>query len=175
MKKTCVSIALILCIGCSEGKEEQAPPEISIDVSPVWVGVRSIAEDAPAKQFDLQIRNVGEQTLELGKVSIEGDQHCAFHWKGPDERSLGANGSAFIRMWYKPLVNGNDSISLVVRSNSHIYDPFIVPICGRGTTQEEIDLMNDPDAGAGDQAAQECNAPPKDQPDCAETDTDTGA
>ena len=155
----------IVFVACNVD-EKLTPPEIGIDVSPVWVGVRSIAEDAPEKPFDLQIRNLGEQTLKIEKVSVKGDQHCAFNWIGPDQDEIGADGSAFIRMTYKPTVRDNDSVSLIIESNAENFDRFIVPICGRGALQEEIDQMAEVDGGVGGEDGPLCSAPPSDQPDC---------
>lgn len=168
MKKVSLLLSLLGFFVACNSDEKTAPPEIDIDVSPVWVGVRSIAEEAQEKQFDLQIRNIGEQTLKIGKIVIKGDQHCAFRWMGPDEKELGPDGSAFIRMWYKPTVRADDSISLEISSNAVNFDPLVVPICGRGALQEEIDQMADVDGGVADEEAPSCSAPPSDQPNCDE-------
>ena len=161
---------LLLCVALIACNTEDSlgPPQIDVDVSPVWAGVRSIDEDAPAKQFDLQLRNTGGQTLKIEKVSVKGDQNCAFDWEGPDQKELGADGSAFIRMWYKPTVRDYDSISLIIESNAENFDSFVVPVCGRGALQEEIDQMTDVDGGVDDDESPLCSAPPSDQPDCDE-------
>jgi hypothetical protein len=69
-------------------------------------------------------------------------------------------------MWYKPTVRGRDDISLIITSNATNYGKFIVPICGRGALQEEIDQMTDADGGVTEEDGPKCSAPPDDQLDC---------
>ena len=173
MKKALWSVVFLLLVGCGERDDASDPPQISVDVSPVWVGVRSIAEEATPKTFDLQIRNIGEQTLEISDVSVRADQHCAFTWEGPDITSVKAHDAAFIRMEYEPTVRGDDAIALTIESNSDTYETLIIPICGRGALQEEIDRMNEADGGTTDDEEPICDVPPEDQDDCEENgDTD---
>ena len=151
----CVVVALLL--GCLACEESLSPPEIMIDISPVYVGIRSISPDIGPLHFDLRLTNRGEQVLEIDSVIERGDQHCAFEFEGPDVNQLGQGESAFVRGWYRPQVVGEDQIALEIGSNSHIYSPLIVPVCGRGVepdTEEEVADIS-------------CNVPPPDQPDCA--------
>ena len=168
MRKVLWSILALLLAGCGDGDDNLAPPQISVDRSPLWAGVRSIAEEAPPKVFDLQIRNIGEQTLEISKVSMRGDQNCAFSWDGPDITSVKAHDAAFVRFEYKPTVRGDDAIALSIESNSETYETLVVPICGQGALQEEVDQMNEEEADGGttDDDTYICDVPPSDQGDC---------
>ena len=167
-------MATALILHCNED-ESQDPPQITVDLSPVWAGVRSIDPDADAKQFNLHIRNEGGQTLEITSTKLKGDQNCAFSKEGPDKTELGENGSAFIRIGYKPTVRAEDSVSLIINSNSEKYKKFIIPICGIGVLPEELPDETDTETdteSADDSYDRTCDAPPDDQPDCEDADTE---
>ena len=96
------SVALIAVIAGVACDDDLLPPEIWIDISPVYVGKWSTAEDAGPNDFDLQLTNRGEDTLKIEQLLIKGDENCAFKFKGPDINELNENESAFIRGWYQP-------------------------------------------------------------------------
>lgn len=144
---------LVHLFGCQEAL---TPAEISIDISPVYVGIRSTSPDTGPVQFDLQLINRGEEVLEIESMEVRGDQRCSFRFDGPDRMVLGENEASFIRGWYQPTVPGDDQIALEIVSNSHIDSPLIVPVCGRGVAPGTTDAGAPPS----------CNVPPPDQADC---------
>ena len=168
--KSFLCLIALLFVACGEREDgDLDPPQISVDVSPLWVGDRSIAEEAPPKEFNLQIRNTGEQTLTISNVRLRADQNCAFRWEGPDITEIKADDSAFIRGWYEPTVRGEDNVALVIESNSDTLATLVVPICGRGLLQEEIDQQNDEDTEGGTSSdIPICDVPPDDLEDCDE-------
>ncbi|MBW2256180.1 MAG: hypothetical protein JRI25_16510 [Deltaproteobacteria bacterium] len=135
--KAALSMLVVACAACTA-----TPPQISVDVSPVNVGVRSIDPDLDPRHFDLQFTNRGEQT---------------FDFEGPDVSELGEDDAAFMRGFYKPTVVGEDQIAMEVVSNSEAYPTLVVPICGKGVAPGTVDA--EPPV---------CQVPPDDQPDCAE-------
>lgn len=145
--------ALLVAAGCEEG--EILPPTIMVDVSPVNVGVRWVAEDVNPIHFDLQLYNTGDETLILESVDYRGDTNCAFTFEGPDTLELIGQESAFIRGWYNPTVVDNDRIAMEVLSNADNYPEMVVPICGRGVPE-----------GTTFARPAFCDIPPEDQPDC---------
>ena len=152
MNKPALFICLVIsCLACEEDASE---PEIWLDISPVYVGIRSL--DAGPYHFDLQFTNRGQSVLEISGYEVRGDRNCAFSFEGPDISEVGKDESAFIRGWYEPVVAAEDQIALMLNSNCHINPRLIVPICGRGVLPGTLD--------AGPPPA--CNVPPSDQPDC---------
>jgi len=147
-----VALILLACVGCTG-----TPPQISIDVSPVNVGIRSIDPELEPRHFDLQFTNRGEQTLIIESVTWRGDQNCAFDFEGPDVTELGEDDAAFVRGYYKPTVAAEDQIAMEVVSNSEEHSTLIVPICGKGV-----------EPGTTDAEPPVCQVPPGDQPDCEE-------
>jgi len=150
--KAALSMLVVACAACTA-----TPPQISVDVSPVNVGVRSIDPDLDPRHFDLQFTNRGEQTLIIESVTWRGDQNCAFDFEGPDVSELGEDDAAFLRGFYKPTVVGEDQIAMEVVSNSEEHATLIVPICGKGV-----------EPGTVDAEPPVCQVPPDDQPDCPE-------
>jgi hypothetical protein len=150
--KVAVSMLLLACAGCTS-----TPPQISIDVSPVNVGIRSIDPDLEPRHFDLQFTNRGEQTLIIESVTWRADENCAFDFEGPDVAELGEDDAAFVRGQYQPTVAAEDQIAMEVVSNSEEYSTLIVPICGLGV-----------EPGTVDAEPVVCQVPPDDQPDCME-------
>ena len=167
-----VLIVSFFTIHCQED-EALAPPEITIDKSPVWIGERSVAEEADPFVFSLHIKNKGDETLKITGSKFKGDQNCAFTKEGPDEKELGPKGDAFFRISYKPTVRADDSVSLIINSNSEKHGKFIVPICGRGVLPEELPDAEDTDSETEEEDTDNedmlCSAPPADQPDCEES------
>ena len=150
----CVVVTGILALLPACQGEESTPPEIVVDVNPVYVGIRSITADEPIG-FDLQIYNRGSETLKLNMLEVRGDQNCAFTFQGPDIEQLVKDQSAFVRGWYKPTVVAVDQIALYIRSNAP-RSPLIVPVCGRGVLDGTTDAVEPP----------KCVIPPDSQPDC---------
>lgn len=138
-------------LGCSPATE----PEITIDVSPVFVGDRLVDEAAPPFEFDLQLGNDGEKNLVIESAELRHDQNCAFDMVGPDITELVPGDAAFIQASYLPTVVAEDQIILVITSNAENFPEFIVPICGRGVAT--LDDTLPPLA---------CEVPPDSQPDC---------
>jgi hypothetical protein len=173
MKTRMLLVASLLLVHCN-GEETLSPPKITIDLSPVWVGERSVAEEAPGKEFNLLVQNEGEEKLIISSAKLKGDQNCAFTKEGPDKKELGGNDSAFIRLVYKPTVRGEDNVKLIIQSNSEEFPRLVVPICGRGLLPEEITVdtdtedtdNEDTDNAENNDEDHICNAPPDDQPDC---------
>ncbi len=176
MKRYAWLFASLLLVQC--GDETLTPPQIIVDLNGIWLGERSIAEDAPAREVNLLIQNQGEDKLVISSAVLKGDQHCAFKIEGPDIEELGERGSAFIRIIYKPVERREDTVSLVIKSNSEKRSKLVIPICGRGLLPEEIvvseeDTDTATETDDGDENDRRCEEPPPDQPDCEETDEDT--
>ena len=153
MKKTTTLFMLFVAMACDESL---TPPEISVDISPVYVGTYVARPDAGTIDFDLQLINRGEGVLTLETTVEKGDQNCDFEFMGPDQIELGHNESSFIRGWYYPRVVGEEHISLSVQSNSSVYPQLVIPICARGVPPGTQDAGPPP----------ECHVPPDNQPDC---------
>lgn len=153
MKKITAVCALLICFGCDE---DLSPPEISIEISPIRVPDFELFPDAGPHHFDYQLLNRGDQVLKIDSVAFRGDQYCSFEFQGPDRMEVTQSEPAFIRGWYRPQGETEDKIAMEVLSNSHIHNPLIVPICGRG-------VHPGADAGVGF----ECKVPPANQPDCS--------
>lgn len=147
MRIITVALLLLACIACEEGFRE---PNITINRSPVWVGIHAIGS---SYHVDLQIENTGEKILKVERLEVKGDQRCAFEFKGPDIRELGEGEAGFIRATYKPQIEGYDNVALHVISNAEELPDFVVPVCGYGGS----------DPGG---ALPMCSAPPPEQPDC---------
>jgi len=154
MKNRIGVFVLLACLGC---EEEISPPEISIELSPIRVPDFELFADAGPHHFDYQLLNRGDEVLKIESVVFRGDQYCSFEFQGPDRMEVTQSEPAFIRGWYRPQGQTEDQIAMEVMSNSHIHNPLVVPICGRGVQ---------PDADAG--ADFECQVPPAGQPDCVE-------
>jgi hypothetical protein len=135
--------------------ESAGPAEIWIDVSPVDVGPRVVADDVSPLHFDLQLYNGGGDVLSISSVNYRGDVNCAFTFEGPDRTELGPEESAFIRGWYKPEVVDLDHIAMDVVSNADNYPLLVVPICGKGIEPGTMAVR-----------PYECVVPEPDQPDC---------
>ena len=134
-----------------------SPPEITIDVSPVSLGERSIASDAEALRFDLQLLNLGDEELVINEVRLRGDGGCAFTLSDPDQWSLYRGESSFVRGWYQPTTAGEDHVALEVESNAANFPLLVVPVCGRGVAE------------VGEQGAPvECLVPEETAADCGE-------
>jgi hypothetical protein len=151
-------VLFLLLFGCAACEEDLSPPEIWIDISPVYVGIHEINPESEPYHFDLRFTNRGEEALEIESARIRGDQYCAFEFQGPDILELGEDESAFMRGWYNPAVAADDQIALELYSNAVNYPMLVVPVCGRGV------LPGTQDAGP----APSCNVPPTSQPDCPE-------
>lgn len=144
------ALFLSLLTGCGP-----LPAEIGIDLSPVYVGIRSTNAELDPYQWDMQIYNRGEELLEIEDVTFRGDQNCAFDFEGPDLWTLGQEEAAFVRGYYKPTVAAEDHIAMEITSNAENYPVFVVPICGLAVepgTEDAEDIV--------------CEVPPADQPDC---------
>ena len=151
-KSAIVGCALVLfATGCTSS--EALPPEISVDISPVNVGVWST--DAAPLHFDLQLRNTGEEALVIQQVIIRGDTRCSFAFQGPDKEQISGKEASFIRGWYDPDSVGEDHLAIEVTSNATNYTTFVIPLCGKGVSP-----------GTTDAEAAECAIPPADQGDC---------
>lgn len=170
--------SLLLVTHC--GDETLEAPQIAVDLTVVQLGDRSIAEDAPPKEFNLLIQNKGEDDLIISSAVLKGDQNCAFELEGPDKKTLGEDGSAFIRITYKPTVRAVDNVNLIIKSNSEEKGTLKIPICGEGKLPEEI-VSEDTDSSSDTEEETEdvtdddldiCDYAPDDQPDC-EMDTET--
>lgn len=144
-------LAAVLLAGCASD-----PPEISIDVSPINVGVWSTDPSAEARRFDFQLINEGGGVLSIESVSFRGDQNCAFTFEGPDYTELGEGDAGFVRGWYAPTVEGEDHIAMDVVSNAENYPTFTVAICGKAVALGSQDTT----------PIEACQDPPSDQPDC---------
>jgi len=152
MRRAVLSFLFVACAGCEAQLE---PPEIGIDISPVNLGIHSIAADAGLYHFDLQLTNNGEETLVLESVSYRGDQNCSFTFEGPDTMELSENESSFVRGWYEPTISGEDQIAMEVLSNASNFPKLVVPICGKAVPP-----------GTEDAGMPVCQVPPQEQPDC---------
>jgi hypothetical protein len=167
------AIVAFLLIHC--GDDTLTPPQITVDLNGVWLGERSIAEDAPEREVNLLIQNKGEEKLVIESAVLKGDQHCAFTIEGPDKKKMGENDSAFIRIIYKPSVRADDNVGLIIKSNSEKKSKLVIPICGKGVLPDEIVITEgDTDSEAEDLGEDRiCEEPPADQPDCELTTEDT--
>jgi hypothetical protein len=159
------------CVSFLMACEQQTitPAQIGVDISPVYVGMRSTNPSIGPIHFDLQVYNTGDQVLTISSVTARGDQHCAFIFEGtadcadpcrtpsPDRVTLGKNEAAFIRGYYQPTVAADDFIALDVASNSQRDSTLIIPICGRGVAPGTTD--------AGDPPT--CINPPSTQANCS--------
>ena len=171
--------SLLLVSHC--GDETLEPPQIAVELTVIQLGERSIAEDAPPREFDLLILNKGEDDLVISSAVLKGDQNCAFEMEGPDKNELGEDGSAFIKITYKPTVRAPDNVNLIIKSNSEKKGTLKIPICGEGKYAEEIapedtDSSSDTEEVADETTDEDdvdiCDYAPADQPDCEETDTE---
>lgn len=154
---TCLLLTSLAGLACLAAcTEELRDPEIWIDISPVYVGMRSIDPQVGPVHFDLQLTNRGDKELRINRYEVHGDQHCAFTFQGPDRQALQREESAFIRGWYQPLVAADDRIALSIYSNDLTHNPLIVPVCGRGVPPGTTDGGTPP----------ACVVPPATQPDC---------
>ena len=152
MRAATLSLVLLIA-GC-----ETTPPEISIDISPVNCGIRSTDPDLDPYEFNLQLINLGEQTLVIEDVVYRGDQNCSFNFEGPDVTELGFEETAFIRGFWAPTVEGEDQIAMEeVSSNAENHPLLVVPICGLGVAP-----------GTEDAEPIECQVPPEDQRECVD-------
>jgi hypothetical protein len=154
MRRVALALVFATLVGCDD---ELEPPKIDIDISPVNVGIHSTSPDAGTYHFDLQLINIGEETLVIQSVDYRGDQNCAFTFDGPDLLEMGENESSFVRGWYDPVVEGEDQIAMDVVSNAVNYPTMVVPICGKAVPP-----------GTEDAGMPVCQVPPADQPDCEE-------
>ena len=169
-------LASLLLVHC--GDDTLTPPQITVDLNVGQFGERSIAEEAPSKEFNILVQNKGEETLKISSAKLHGDQNCAFEIEGPDKKELGEDGSAFIRVSYKPTLIAKDNVNLIIKSNSEKKSTLRIPICGEGKRPEDIVTSDgDTDAEEGAAAADDdleiCDPAPDDQPDCESADADT--
>jgi hypothetical protein len=161
MKKIWCVAAWMVLVGCQED-DVLEPPMIEAVPASINLGTWPIGAEQPV-QFDVQIRNIGEQRLELEGAMLRHDQNCSFQFMGPDLDKVIRKQAAFIRVWYTPQVRGADRVALHVKSNSVENEILEIPICARGELPEEMT-----DGGVGGASSGGCEAPPKDQPDCAQ-------
>ncbi len=97
----------ILSLAACTGAEETGPPQITVDWSPVTLGVVGV----PMKEtfhFDMQFTNIGGELLTLESVTVKGDYRCSFEFDGPDVTDIATTESAFIRGYYSPPSEGED-------------------------------------------------------------------
>jgi hypothetical protein len=161
MKLFCVGLAVfvigavaLVFSGC---EAELDPPEITVDLSPVYMGVRMVDPSAEPLVFNLMISNRGEEELKIESLTKVGDQNCAFEVKGPDLMTLGEDESSFVNVRYQPIAVATDQVALEIKSNAHEYPLLIVPICG-------VAVQSDPEPA---DEINSCNIPPPDQPGCS--------
>lgn len=147
---------LVLVLSGCQSESRPGLAEIWIDVSPVVLGERVVAEDAGPLRFDLMLSNRGLDPLLIDGIEVSGDSTCAFTFEGPDLLEVYPEETSFLRGWYQPTALGEHQIALTIFSNAGNFPELVVPICGRGVEEVRI---------SGDIA---CQIPPETQPDCPE-------
>ncbi len=148
-----ILFGLLLAAGCAE----EAPPKIAVSLAPVNLGVHVVAPDMGAYSFNLQVINMGEETLVIDSTKIVGDTNCAFTFEGPDVDELELDQSAFLLIHYDPVVAGEDQTAIEIVSNAKNAKTLEVPMCATAVNE-------------GDPAppVPECEIPPADQADCSD-------
>jgi hypothetical protein len=148
-------MACVLLAACG-GQEETGPAQITVDWSPVTLGVHGL----PQKEefhFDMQFTNIGGELLTLESVTVKGDSRCAFTFEGPDITEIAATESAFIRGFYAPTSEGEDQIAIEVVSNAKDYPDFVVSICGAAVPSAGLDGAEEPVCQGPAESAANCS------------------
>ncbi len=111
----------------------------SIDFGLVQVGSESSPETAT-------IRNVGYGDLEIGSITIVGDDASQFikFDDNAEGATLGRCESETLKVKFSPTSTGDKSASLKIVSNDPDEDPFYVPLSGTGTAPPAPDIDVDP-------------------------------
>jgi hypothetical protein len=148
---------VLFAMGCKPA-EEKGPPQITVDWSPVTLGVVGLPMEQPF-DFDMQFTNIGGELLTLESVTVKGDYRCAFNpaFEGPDVTDIATTESAFIRGHYWPSTEGEDQISIEVVSNAKDYPVFVVSICGSAVPMAEVEGTTEPVCQGPQPSAANCS------------------
>ena len=147
-------MGFLLLAACS-GEEASGPAQITVDWSPVTLGVVGLPQKDEF-HFDMQFTNIGGELLTLESVTVKGDYRCSFEFDGPDVTEVATTESMFIRGYYAPPSEGVDQISIEVRSNAKDYPDFVVSICGAAVPTGEVKGTDEPVCQGPDPSAANC-------------------
>jgi len=148
-------MGFVVVLAACTGEEESGPPQITVDWSPVTLGVVGLPQK-DSFHFDMQFTNIGGELLTVESVSVKGDYRCAFSFEGPDETEIPTTESMFVRGYYEPPSEGEDQISIEVRSNAKDYPDFVVSICGAGVPMDGVKTAAEPVCQGPDPSAANC-------------------
>jgi hypothetical protein len=149
-------MGFVLLAACS-GQEEAGPAQITVDWSPVTLGVVGLPMEEEF-HFDMQFTNIGGELLTLESVSVKGDSRCAFSFDGPDITEIATTESAFIRGYYAPPSEGEDQIAIEVVSNAKDYPEFVVSICAAAVPSDSVDSTEEPVCQGPAPSASNCSS-----------------